>query len=143
MSVLVDTGVLYADHDRSATRHEEAETALDAVYDGECGRPYVSEYVFDEVLTLTLRRSGSFETAVELGRRLRGVEPYPEFYDLLHLSRDEFESAVETFERYDDQELSFTDAVQIAQYERRDIDAVLTFDDDFAGLVERWSPSDL
>lgn len=143
MSVLVDTGVLYADQDVASTRHEAAETALETVYDGELGRPYVSEYAYDEVLTLTLQRSGSVETAIELGRRIRGVDPYPEYFELLHLSRDEFDSAVEAFERFDDQQLSFTDAVQIAQCERRDIDAVLTFDDDFEGLVDRLAPTDL
>jgi len=143
MSVLVDTGVLYADQDRSATRHEDADAALNAVYDGALGRPYVSEYVFDEVITLTLRRSGSVEAAIDLGRRIRGVDPYPQYFELLHLSRDGFDDAVGVFERYDDQHLSFTDAVQIAQYERREIDALLSFDDDFDGLVERLSPSDL
>lgn len=39
MTVLVDTGVLYADHDTDATRHEAASSALEAVYDGEYGLP--------------------------------------------------------------------------------------------------------
>jgi predicted nucleic acid-binding protein len=140
MSVLVDTGVLYADHDRDATRHETAAAALEAVYDGEFGNAYVSEYVYDEAVTLALRRSGSFDAAETLGRRLRGADPYPAAFDVLHVSPGTFETAVETFERYDDQRLSFTDAVQISQCERRGIEAVLTFDSDFDGLVERVSP---
>ena len=58
MTVLVDTGVLYADHDTDASRHEEASDALDAVYDGEFGAAYVSDYVYDEAVTLTLKRTG-------------------------------------------------------------------------------------
>lgn len=143
MSVLVDTGVLYADQDVGSTRHEAAEAALDSVYNGELGRPYVSEYVYDEAITLTLQRSGSFEMALELGRRIRGAEAYPTHFELLHLSREVFDSAVQTFERYDDQQLSFTDAAQIAQYEEDVVDAILSFDDDFDGLVERISPNDL
>lgn len=143
MSLLVDTGVLYADHDTDATHHEEAATALDRVYDGEFGQPYVTEYVYDEAVTLTVKRTGSFDAARRLGERLRGVDPYPRAYELLHVSRAAFTDAIETFERYDDQRLSFTDATLIAQYERRDVDAVLTFDDDFDGLVDRLSPADL
>jgi len=45
MTVLVDTGVLYADHDTDATRHEVAAQALEAVYDGEVGQPYISDYL--------------------------------------------------------------------------------------------------
>lgn len=143
MSVLLDTGVLYADHDTDATRHEEAMAALERVYDGEFGQPYVSEYVYDESVTLALRRSGSFDAAAALGERLRGADPYPDPFELLYLTPSGFDDAVSTFERYDDQQLSFTDAVQIAQYERMDVDTVLTFDDDFEGLVDRTSPAEL
>jgi hypothetical protein len=47
---------------------------------------------------------------------------------------------LDAFRRYNDQELSFTDAVTVALCERRGIDAVLSFDDDFDGLVERVEP---
>ena len=43
MTLLVDTGVLYADHDTDASRHGEASNALEAVYRGEFGTPYVSD----------------------------------------------------------------------------------------------------
>jgi predicted nucleic acid-binding protein len=45
MTVLVDTGVLYADHDTDASRYEEASDALDPVYDGEFGAAYANDYV--------------------------------------------------------------------------------------------------
>lgn len=63
MTVLVDTGVLYADHDRDATRHEAASDALEAIYDGEFGHPYISDYVYDEAVTLTQRRTNSVDAA--------------------------------------------------------------------------------
>ncbi len=43
MTVLVDTGVLYADHDTDATRHDAAGEALEVVYDGEFGAPYITD----------------------------------------------------------------------------------------------------
>jgi len=140
MTVIVDTGVLYADHDEDATRHESASEALEAVYDGELGQPYVSDYIYDEAVTLTLARSGSFPPARRLGERLRGVDPYPRAYELLQVSTAVFTDAVTVFERYDDQHLSFTDATTVALCERHDIDAVLSFDDDFDGIVDRLDP---
>lgn len=137
MTVLVDTGVLYAEHDTDAARHETAVAALDAVYDGEFGLPYVSDYIYDEAVTLTLKRGGSFGPAKQLGERLRGVDPYPETYEMIHVSTAVFADAVAVFERYDDQGLSFTDATVISLYDRHDIDYVLSFDDDFDGIVER------
>lgn len=142
MTVLVDTGVLYADHDSDASRHEAGRGAIDAVLRGEYGQPFVSEYVYDETVTLTRRRTGSFEAARTIGRRIRAAEDYPRAFDLVHLTESDFEAAVRTFERYDDQSLSFTDATSIALVERRDIDGVLSFDDDFDGLVTRFDPTE-
>jgi len=143
MTVLVDTGVLYADHDRDATRHEAAGDALETVYDGEFGHPYISDYVYDEAVTLTRRRTNSVDAAIRLGERLRGVGEYPAVYALEHVSVAVFQAAMTTFERYDDQSLSFTDATTIALLDRLDLDRVLSFDDDFDGIVPRVDPTTL
>jgi len=142
MSVLVDTGVLYAHHDADAARHDAAVGAMDAVLDGEFGHPYVSEYVFDEVVTLTRKRTDSFDAALTIAKRIRGVDGFPRVFELLHVDRHEFQSGIDVFERYDDQSLSFTDAVIVAICERRDIDGVVSFDSDFDGLVTRFDPGD-
>ena len=143
MTVLVDTGVLYADHDTDATRHEKATRALDAVYDGRFGQPYVSDHIYDESTTLTLKRNGSHEAATTLGRRIRGVDTYPNAYEWLRVTAAAFTEAIEVFERFDDQRLSFTDATSIALARRYDIDHVLSFDDDFDGIVDRLDPARL
>jgi len=140
MSVIVDTGVLYGDHDKNATRHAVADGALDAIYDGVYGQPYVSDYIYDETITLTLRRSGSYPVAKRIGERMRGAGEFPPAYELQHITPTSFEQAIDVFERYDDQRLSFTDATTVALVRHHDIDHVLSFDDDFDGLVGRLSP---
>lgn len=143
MTVLVDTGILYADHDTDAARHDAASDALDVIYDGEFGLPYVSDYIYDEAITLTVKRSGSHAAAKRLGHRLRGVGSFPQTYEMLRVSAAVFADSVDIFERYDDQRLSFTDATTIALTKRNDVDCVLSFDDDFDGLVERLEPETL
>lgn len=143
MTVLVDTGVLYADYDTDASRHETASKALEVVYDGDLGQPYVSDYIFDEAITLTRRRTGSFSDAKRLSNRLRGIEPFPAVYDLQYVSTAVFADAIDVFERYNDQLLSFTDATTAALIDRHDMDAVLSFDDDFDGVVDRVDPNEL
>ncbi|MFP8953877.1 type II toxin-antitoxin system VapC family toxin [Natrialbaceae archaeon A-arb3/5] len=140
MTVVIDTGVLYAAHDLDASRHTAASDALDAVYDGNFGQPYVSDYIYDEAVTLTLKRSGTFTPAKQLGEKLRGVEPYPSIYEMSRVSAAAFADAVDIFEQYDDQALSFTDATTVALCRRHDIDSVMSFDDDFDGIVERIDP---
>lgn len=143
MTVLVDTGVLYADHDTDAARHDAASDALERVYDGEFGLPYISDYIYDEAVTLTLTRGGSFPAAKRLGERLRGVDPYPRLYEMRRVSAAVFSDAVDAFEQYDDQRLSFTDATTVALSHRHDIEHVMSFDDDFDGLVDRLDPATL
>jgi Predicted nucleic acid-binding protein, contains PIN domain len=141
MSVFVDTGVFYAHHDTDATRHEAGRDALNAVLRGSTyGRTVTSDYVYDEAVTLTHARTGRIDDAITLGRRIRG-EGYPDVISLLHGSARRFEDAVAVYERYDDHDLSFTDAMSIAMVQYHDVDALLSFDDDFDGIVDRLAPA--
>lgn len=137
MSVFVDTGVFFAHHDTDAERHEQAVTAFDRLLDGAYGQPYTSDYVLDETVTLTRVRTGSFDAADAVASRILGEEPYPDVFETLTVEPDDVRSSLRTFRRYDDHDLSFTDATTLWLCESRGIDAVLSFDDDFDGLVER------
>lgn len=141
MSVFVDTGVFYAHHDRDASRHDVGQRALAHVLSSAShGRVVTSDYVFDEAVTLALRRTGRVGAAIELGKRLRG-DGYPDAVEILHTSPAHFDHAFEVFETYDDHQLSFTDAMTLALVEGHELDAVLSFDDDFDGLVDRLDPA--
>jgi hypothetical protein len=140
MSIFVDTGVFYAHHDTDAARHEAAVDGLERLFDGELGVAYTSDYVVDETITLTRRRMGTFEDASTIADRLLGTGDSTPVVDCLYVDADDLSAGLDVFRRYHDHELSFTDAVTIALCERRDIDAVLSFDDDFDGLVERIEP---
>lgn len=140
MSVFVDTGVLYAHHDTDAKRHDRAVATFDELLDGRYGQPYTSDYVLDETVTLTRMRTGSFEAADTVARRILGEDPFPHVFETIHVEPDTVQASLVTFRRYDDQDLSFTDATIIRLCESRGIDAVLSFDEDFDGLVDRLEP---
>jgi predicted nucleic acid-binding protein len=140
MSVLVDTGVFYAHHDTDAERRDDAVAAFDDLLDGAYGQPYTSDYVFDETVTLTRVRTGSFEAADTVGSRILGEDRFPDVFEVLRVEPDDYEAALETFRRYDDHDLSFTDAMTVHLGESRGIDAVLSFDSDFDGVVDRREP---
>jgi len=140
MSVFVDTGVFYALHDEDASRHSVAREAMGRLVSGSFGRVLTSDYVYDETVTLARSRFGTTAAALAAGDRILGRDPYPDAVDLAFVDRPVFEAAVETLDAYDDQPLSFTDATTVALVERRDIDHVLAFDDDFDGVVDRLPP---
>lgn len=140
MSVFVDTGVFYAHHDTDANRHEDAVAAFDDLLDGSYGQPYTSDYVLDETVTLTRVRTGSFDAADTVAGRVLGEDPFPDVFETIDVGPDDVREALETFRRYDDHDLSFTDATILRLCDSRGIDAVLSFDDDFDGLVDRIEP---
>jgi len=143
MSVFVDTGVLYAHHDTDASRHDIAMAALNTVLASpDYGHVLTSEYVYDEAVTLTYQRTGDMTAGIEVGRRIRGVG-YPDAIELLYSSRQLFADAVAVYDDYADHAFSFTDAMTVALIDHHDIDAVLSFDDDFDGIVERLVPSEV
>lgn len=141
MNVFVDTGVFYAHHDEDADRHEAAATAFDELLDGAYGQPYTSDYVFDETVTLTRARTDSFDAADTVARRILGEGPYPDVFEVVDVGPSLRAATLETFRRYDDQDLSFTDATILSVCEERGIDTVLSFDSDFDGLVDRTEPT--
>lgn len=143
MSAFLDSNVFYAHADVSANRHEAAQRGMNALLRGSRGHLYTSDYVYDEVVTLTLTRTDDHDLARSAGERIRGAGSYPDAIEILHVAPDIFETAVEIFERYDDQRLSFTDATTVALVRECDIDAVVSFDDDFDGLVDRTDPERL
>jgi len=141
MSIFLDTGLYYALQNEGSGRHEPARSAFDAVLRGRFGTAFTSDYVYDEAVTLVRKRTGRFDEAATVGDRILGRGPYPKAVDFRIVSRDDFEAAIETFARYDDHPLSFTDATTVALVERHDIVQVLAFDDDFDGVVERLDPN--
>jgi len=143
MSVFVDTGVFYAAFDEKASRYADARGGLSAVLrDASYGQVMTSDYVYDETVTLTYQRTGSTERAISVGERLWSTDGGPDAVTIYHITESLFEEAVDAFERFDDHGLSFTDATTVALADRHDVDIVLSFDDDFEGLVnERLDPT--
>ncbi|MFP9191558.1 type II toxin-antitoxin system VapC family toxin [Natronosalvus vescus] len=143
MSLLIDTGVFVALQNERDEHHESATNAMKTAIDGEFGALYTSDYVYDETVTLVRKRTGTYREARIVGDRIAGRGQFPELIDLLFVSAEEFDRSVRTFERYNDHALSFTDASTIALLGEYDIDAVLSFDDDFDGIVDRIDPDTL
>lgn len=143
MSVIVDAGLFYALQNERAERHETARRALVTVYGGAFGTPFTSDYIYDEVVTLVRSRINSYTEARTVGDRILGRGEYAAHTELVYVTNAVFEAAVEIFDRYHDHPLSFTDATTIALMEEHAIDHLLSFDDDFDGIVDRLVPGEL
>jgi predicted nucleic acid-binding protein len=60
---------------------------------------------------------------------------------MINSSRAQFEEATTRFEAIAEHGLSFTDVMTIVMGEHHGVDAVLSFDDDFDGVIDRLDPA--
>lgn len=131
MSLLLDTSALVAARNVKDRNHNKAFEIMMPALQGEYGKLFVSDYIFDEAVTLAYIRTGSKKFAHDIGRfakakpiNLRFIEPI------------DFDKAWELYLQYEDKHLSFTDCTNIALMERLKIETLFTFDTEFKGLVD-------
>jgi len=67
------------------------------VLDGAYGQPYTSDYVLDEVVTLTRARTESFEAANTVANRILGEDPFPRVFELLYIHPDDVHASQKRF----------------------------------------------
>jgi predicted nucleic acid-binding protein len=124
--IFVDTGAFLARYLRPDGHHRAARRAWAQIERGRV-RCFTSSFVLDETFTLLGRRS-SYGFAAERARALLGSA----VLTILRPDPDDEGRAVELFEKFADQKLSFTDAVSFALMRRHRLARAFTFDRHFA-----------
>lgn len=135
MSILLDTGILYAFLNTQDPRHEQAVDILHRVGSGEWGSPVISEHVIDELFTLIRHRKRSQEVE-DAARHLLPLEGHSSMrLRIAMVGPAGLPPAAELYRRHRDRRLSFTDATHIVLMKRLPVDLLATFDKGFHGLV--------
>lgn len=136
MSVLIDTGVFFAFLNKVDARHDDAVTIIGKAANGEWGRPFVSDYVVDELLTLIRARKQSVEKEEAAVRLLPLPEPGLPGLELVPVAPNDLAATLMHFRMHRERGLSFTDASHLALMDAFEIERLATFDSSFKGLVE-------
>lgn len=124
--IFVDTGAFIARYLRADGHHRKARKAWVEIERGNA-RCFTSSFVLDETFTLLGRRS-SYGFAAERARALLGSAALT----VLRPDADDEIRAVDLFDKFADQELSFTDALSFVLMRRHRLSRVFTFDRHFA-----------
>lgn len=123
--IFVDSGALlarYLPSDQYHTRSLELWRKL-----GESAELCVtSNFVLNETFTLLARR-GTYQYAVRKARFLYETKPF----NILRPTEDDERAALDLFEKFADQRVSFTDCVSFALMRRAGLDTVFSFDEHF------------
>ncbi len=126
----VDTTFLVARFNLRDAHHKGALSLLRELAEGKGGafRLVTTDYVFDEMVTAILARTGSHDLAAEAGRSILGSKAWR----LEVLTRQDFERAWALFLERKDKRWSFTDCTSFAFMEHRGFKKALSFDRNFA-----------
>jgi hypothetical protein len=139
LSVFVDTGVIVGARNVRDERHRRAQELVEEIQEGEHGAAYTSDYVFDEAVSLALRRTGRDDIARRVGELVLPEDRAELWIDLLRVSDEEFAGAWGRFRRHGKAGLSFTDWTIVEMAEGRRIDSVASFDSGLDAWVTRLS----
>ncbi|MDI6859804.1 MAG: PIN domain-containing protein [Methanocellales archaeon] len=127
MSCFVDTSVFVAAYNKKDKHHNSAKRLLRSALKGEYGAIYTSDHIFNEMITLILRRVGNVTIAKEVGDAiLRSPR-----INLTVVDVHTFLDAWTTFNDRDYLFDSFTDYVTYEMVKRFGISTILSHDSYF------------
>lgn len=140
-SAFVDANLFIAFANTRDRDHARSVELCNRVRRGEFGLPYTSDYVFDEVVTTALIRTGRLTTATKAGKLILGSkeESIVALTRLLRVDESIFAAAWATFRTGRFGRLSFTDHTILAHLKGFKIEVLLSFDSGFDGLATRIS----
>ena len=123
--IFIDTGAFLARHLPKDQYHRKAKNFWDSIRkkNETC---VTSNFVLDETFTLLGRRAG-YRFAAQRARNIYASESL----NILRPSREDELEAIDFFEKYSDQRLSFTDCVSFVLMKSKKIKRVFTFDQHF------------
>jgi uncharacterized protein len=135
MSILLDTGAIFAYIHADDVRHDEAVELMGQIAKREFGSPFVTDHVIDEVFVLARARTRSAELEDSLRRFLPLPTPAVRGLAAVSLGTAGLVPSWEMFKKFRDQGLSFTDASLIVAQRELKLDWLATFDRRLASLV--------
>jgi predicted nucleic acid-binding protein len=127
--IFIDTGAFLALEDESDQYHEAALQFRENVLRMSCYELITTTYILDETLTLLRFRLGIRES-IGFSKRIRTSK----VVQIVHVSREIEEEALDLFERYEDKSFSFTDCVSFVVMRLLGLHEVFGFDQHFTQM---------
>lgn len=124
--IFIDTGAFLARYIERDQYHDAA-TKHWLTLRNDSRRCFTSSFVLDETITLLARRS-TYHFAAERARNLLESKSL----SILRPDKDDELAALELFQKYADQSVSFTDCVSFVLMEKQHIKCAFSFDRHFA-----------
>lgn len=128
--IILDTSFIVAFYNTRDENHQKAVGLMQDIINGKYGRLYVTDYIFDEIVTVIFIRLKNLSKTVKIGEIIKKST------ELLEVERPDFENAWEFFKKQKMTTFSFTDCTTLEIMKRKDINNIATFDKDFKKIKE-------
>ena len=124
IAIFLDSNVLIAFANEQDALHDRAVALMQRISGAEF---FISDYVFNEVVTVLAMKRRARERAIRFGKHLLNSDIV-----ILRIMKPILDEGWEVFCK--EKNLSFTDATIIATMRQFDIPTLATFDEDFQGM---------
>lgn len=128
--IILDSSLLVAYSNEADENHAKALQVIKDIDKGRYGTPVITDYIFNEVVTVMLIKTKDMRQTTELGEKLLSANL------LLRVDEDIFNLAWKIFKEQRKPRLSFTDSTSIAVCKSHGISKMATFDEDLQKLGE-------
>lgn len=128
--IFLDSSFLIAHKIKEDVHHEKALAIVRQIAEGVYGLPIISDYVFDEVVTVIFAKMKHLSASIEAGNDLQKT------VKIVYLGESLFEITWEYFQKQRGTALSFTDCSSITLMKDKGILHIATFDEDFLKVKE-------
>ena len=127
--ILLDSSFIIAYKVEDDEHHEKASRLIDKIVTGEYGPPVITDYIFDESITVVFNKTHQLKIAIGLGNELMGA------LDILPINKDIFEKAWNIFKEQENTKFSFTDCTILSFMKEMKINNIATFDKEFEKIT--------
>ena len=123
--IFIDSNILIAYFNEADRNHDLAVKILRDLDKGDYGDAMISDYIFSEVISVTLLKKKDKNTAVQTGKDILKSK-----IKIFKINKNIFQKAWQLFQDYN-LKMSFTDFTNLAILELLKIKDIDTFDKDF------------
>lgn len=123
--IFLDSSFIIAYKIEDDEHHLRAVALSKSISSEHYGEGIISDYIFDEIVTVIFNRTKKLIYAVQSGNELK------KSVSIIGISKDLFNDSWKIFKKQKDTRLSFTDCTILALMKKKRISSIATFDKDF------------
>ncbi|MBU5537653.1 MAG: PIN domain-containing protein [Candidatus Aenigmatarchaeota archaeon] len=123
--IILDTSFIVAFYNIRDENHTRAAKLMRDIIAGKYGELFITDYIFDECMTVIFIRLKNLSETVRIGELIRKSTKF------LEIEKSDFEEAWKLFKRQKTTAFSFTDCSTLVIAKENNIKNIATFDEDF------------